>query len=521
MNSITIGVEKKRKIRIPSVLLIGIAIIGMLFSFAAWAISSPVGASPDDDYHLASIWCPTPVANSGCEYRTEGSVITQIKVPKQVAATSGCLAFQTEKDASCTADISNSDSVFTDRFNQGSYPWGYYQFHHLLVGKDVWYSIVVMRVVNLLIGVGGVLIGGGLSPLAIRHHVILASVAAWVPMGVYFIASNNPSSWAISGCMIFATGLLSSTQSSDRRRWALLAMAVYGGLIAITSRADSAFYLFVIALAVWFLVKIDRTQLAPLITSLLLSIIAIRTMLSTGQSRSITGGGGWPVDSGASFARIFVANLLSLPEYIASWWGLTWGPGWFDVPLFGWSTLMMLMLAGGIFFVAAQDVFPRKILGSGVVLGALLGIPVVGMTLRHVHPLAYYQGRYMLPLLGVLLLFWLTRRNKNAQFIAPAQLILFTLVVSVANSLALRRLISRYTHGIQSSDFIAIENAEWWPWSFSPSIAWVVGSLGFFVGVSVLLYMTTRSVRDNILIAAYGSSAETTIDGQNLLDRKD
>ena len=31
----------------------------LLFALAAWAVASPVGAAPDDDFHLASIWCAT------------------------------------------------------------------------------------------------------------------------------------------------------------------------------------------------------------------------------------------------------------------------------------------------------------------------------------------------------------------------------------------------------------------------------------------------------------------------------
>ena len=47
-----------------------IGVIGLVLSVcgvgAAWAVSSPLGASPDDDYHLGSIWCPPPLSESGC-----------------------------------------------------------------------------------------------------------------------------------------------------------------------------------------------------------------------------------------------------------------------------------------------------------------------------------------------------------------------------------------------------------------------------------------------------------------------
>ncbi|QIM19287.1 hypothetical protein G7066_13215 [Leucobacter coleopterorum] len=38
-----------------------LAVIGILLAtlvtFGAWALSSPIGATPDEDFHLASIWC--------------------------------------------------------------------------------------------------------------------------------------------------------------------------------------------------------------------------------------------------------------------------------------------------------------------------------------------------------------------------------------------------------------------------------------------------------------------------------
>ena len=39
-----------------------IALIASVFGTGvAWAVSSPIGASPDDDYHLGSIWCTPPL----------------------------------------------------------------------------------------------------------------------------------------------------------------------------------------------------------------------------------------------------------------------------------------------------------------------------------------------------------------------------------------------------------------------------------------------------------------------------
>ena len=50
------------KIR-PLVLLApALALIALL----AWVFASPIGASPDDDYHLTSAWCAGPSAGDTC-----------------------------------------------------------------------------------------------------------------------------------------------------------------------------------------------------------------------------------------------------------------------------------------------------------------------------------------------------------------------------------------------------------------------------------------------------------------------
>lgn len=42
----------------------GLLLLLMLLTGLGWAVGSPAGSSPDDDYHLGSIWCPRPVEGS-------------------------------------------------------------------------------------------------------------------------------------------------------------------------------------------------------------------------------------------------------------------------------------------------------------------------------------------------------------------------------------------------------------------------------------------------------------------------
>ena len=118
-----------------------IGVIGLVLSVCgvglAWAVASPLGASPDDDYHLGSIWCPPPLADSGCttgytERGTFGPV-----VPESIAATRvACYAFHGNESAVCALNNSDERTMVTDRWDDGNYPWGYYQFHHHFIGHN-------------------------------------------------------------------------------------------------------------------------------------------------------------------------------------------------------------------------------------------------------------------------------------------------------------------------------------------------------------------------------------------------
>ena len=43
--------------------------LALLVVFGSWAVTSPVGASPDDDYHLSSIWCAGGEQSGAVSYK--------------------------------------------------------------------------------------------------------------------------------------------------------------------------------------------------------------------------------------------------------------------------------------------------------------------------------------------------------------------------------------------------------------------------------------------------------------------
>src|SRR5512133_358244 len=87
-----------------------VAAVGVLLLLAvgvAWSVASPLGATPDEDFHLASIWCSALAPSGSCE-RTgvpEDPHVERVIVPAQLLHQSmaGCFAFHPDVAASCQA----------------------------------------------------------------------------------------------------------------------------------------------------------------------------------------------------------------------------------------------------------------------------------------------------------------------------------------------------------------------------------------------------------------------------------
>ena len=70
----------QRRTFIAAFVLVAAAIVASL----AWVIASPVGSSPDEDFHVGSMWCPPPVDETGCQISTKDGE-KAVMVPQSLA----------------------------------------------------------------------------------------------------------------------------------------------------------------------------------------------------------------------------------------------------------------------------------------------------------------------------------------------------------------------------------------------------------------------------------------------------
>uniref|UniRef100_UPI00286A9F74 DUF2142 domain-containing protein n=1 Tax=Salinibacterium sp. TaxID=1915057 RepID=UPI00286A9F74 len=343
-----VRVHDKQSINRPlrGISLIYLAPVLALIALSAWAFASPVGASPDDDYHLVSTWC----ADGGgvlCEPGAEGNTRVVASSFRDML----CFAGLPNQSAECQ-DWGNG-SFETARGNfAGEYPPIFYSAMGVFAGADIQSSALVMRLANAALFVALATALTCLLPAARRNTLLWGWLVTLVPLGMFLIPSNNPSGWAITGVGTAFLALLGWFESVGHPRWALGALYLVGVVIAAGARGDAA--VFVIgATATVLILTANRTRhwaFSALIPAVGV-ILALALLLQSGQVGAGLGGLAGAGVSGAEVAAtapgpglvppdgslqaplsgfsLIAYNLLMLPFLWTGVWG-TWELGWFD-----------------------------------------------------------------------------------------------------------------------------------------------------------------------------------------------
>ncbi|WP_315297990.1 DUF2142 domain-containing protein [uncultured Actinomyces sp.] len=501
-------------------LLAVLLVVAVIAASLAWVVSSPVGSSPDEDFHVGSMWCPPPVDESGCVLSEEDGK-TAVMVPQTAARRFvTCYVLTSDASARCTLEASNDVAAPTSRWDDGNYPWGYYQFAHLFVQHSTNRAVLALRAFNTLAAIG--LLGAiiALADSGLRRAISVALTVAWLPMGFYFITGMNPSSWAMTGTFAFASALLASTRSEGPRRTGLIACALAGAVLACTSRGDSAFFLFVVTVALAFAVPLSRRIVPEAVLACVASALGIWVMSRTNVAASHLASGSDV--SGESWWRIVYLNVSALPDYLRGFVGYLFGPGWNDVSYQGTVSSGASLVVVALLAWSLRSLSWRRVLSAFVVAGAITGVPVVIGLRGHFNNVLTYQPRYMLPLFAVFLLMLLApspARDEGGHllgsrpFRVPQGVAgrvgtgLVAAVWALTNARALYLVIERYAfgrtaHGMPidlSTRNLSDGNEWWWPNApVGPMAVWVIGAVAGVVAIALAAYLWGGVTRERL-----------------------
>lgn len=459
-------------------------ICSIVFSFTAlgsWAFSSAVGSSPDDNFHLASLWCGGGDRTGICE-SVPG--VKAKMVPKLVYESANCYAYRAEQSAQCqNLDLlyPNVEMSLAEHANTiGLYPPIFYAVNSVFISSDPVTSVIAVRLFNSFLAVCLFVILYLLLPRRINHLPIWAIAATVVPLGMFIIPSTNPSSWAVIASGILLFSLLGYFQTTGIRRVLLASLSVISVLIGAGARADFGLYSVLIsALTVFLTFQKSRTFFLSLLLPGAISLIGAYFYFSTNQGVLAAAGLEGASDPTLTTAQLIMINTIRMPLL---WTGIfgSWGLGWLDTILP--ATVWITSLAGFTLLIifGAKRMKQRTIIAASILVFALWLIPLYVLVKSHAVVGTLVQPRYVLPLLIVLAGLLTYRGSNQSQRTFSIIPWVAIALLSAANTLALHRNIRRYTTGVDATGWNLDSSTQWW-WEIpiSPMGMWAIGTISF------------------------------------------
>jgi hypothetical protein len=382
--------------------------------------------------------------------------------------------------------------VSTSGYNKTEYPPHYYDIARNFVSENIESSVLDIRTANSAIGVA-------VLALALSMHrrkswnLALVILALAVPTATFFIASVNPTGLAISGVSAFTLAAVALTQRNQSLREVLApsTVLIIASAMSFGSRRDAAAYCALIGALVLILDAASRLRTRNLLkdeakrfilrpATLLISSLSIvlgLSFLNSGIGSVVTTGLDGDMEDRDGITVLF-SNLTEIPKFFGGlFFGPGWGLGWLDTPLPLIVSLGASIATAVLFWPALNSSkrYERLAFFFLIACIAVLALVPLQADLRYVGETV--QPRYLYPLFVASIM--LTSSRSAASPRMPVVVLAGFLTV-VANSVALRTNIRRYTTGLDVRSWRLDDQIEWW-WSSgpSPSNTWLIGSLAF------------------------------------------
>jgi hypothetical protein len=455
----------------------------LLVSLFSWAFASPIGASPDEDYHLVSIWCAENLHPDLCI--PSATTPEEVTVPATLVEMSNCFAFVPEKSANCPVKSADEKLATTRSNADGGYPPVFYAAQGIFASENLETSVITMRLFNSLVFALLFLATLISLPKNLRFTAMWGFFISAVPLGMFIISSVNPSSWAVISASVLWISLVGFFQTdSQKRKISLGAIAFLATVIGSGSRSDAAVYS-AIAVLVAIVLSFSKMKQRKInvIIPIALIFISILFFFSGGQSSVISNSIPQTPNSVGETVALALANLSRLPELWVGALG-TWGLGWLDTQLPGivWVTSFALFIA--FVFSGLKNSSKAKGLSLSLLFLSLIAIPLYILVKGNIMVGSDVQPRYIYPIMIIFVGVALYQLVPGKDTFSGLQLYIAATGLTIANSIALHVNLRRYVTGIDVQGFNLESLVEWW-WQIpvGPMWVWALGSLAFGIAV--------------------------------------
>ncbi len=465
-----------------------VVLFSLFVSLFSWSVSSPVGSSNDDNFHLASIWCANGTRADLCE---NGSNPSSRFVPYAVSTAGLCFLGDQLVTGACARDttISPNSMVETTRLAGPSSSGLYYRFANLFTSENIELSVILIRLINSLVLVFLLFLAFRASVNQKFPSLAWVFILATIPYGLFFIASTNSSSWLIVGVGAYSYFLmLCATPRRSKVNYYAIAGAICSALVAWSSRGEASPFLVIATSAVvvhrfsGFRALFNRSFLVLSVgVALISSVLFFGSNIASFAVNSFTYG-----DDDSPIMRsahgVFMANIQNLPNYFMGWMGGNPGIGQSDTELPSIVFVCILVSVGFLLFSSFNQSSWKMKMSVALVGVSLIFIPMWILQRSLLLVGEEVQPRYVLPL-WVVFIGLLVFQNVGKQ--TRSQLISVAILLSIANAVALRQNLLRNTIGIDAYSVVNLDKANEWWWQVefipSPMTVWVLGSLGMLV----------------------------------------
>jgi hypothetical protein len=452
---------------------------------SCWAIISPIGAAADDDYHLSNIWCIRGESNNCKIDKANNSVFT----PRLVNSWPPCYVkwpISTES-AECINIVELPlQLVETQRIkNNLDSESIFYLTLNLFVGENILNSIIAMRLFNVLLSSVVLLLALAISPRFIKRALSISWGLTLIPVGIFHIASTNPSSWEISslGAMwaFIATAL--HFYKINKLRYLLSIIGfICLAVMAIGSRKESIYLIILEIMIIYFLHRHRKTYKVfskAYIALLFSGIIVVYYLWNTFHSKLIL-----LVEKSITLKTYLINMIYEIPFFVFSFLGgrnpnfpisnqltyppFTYGVSWNDFEFSVISSNLLWIAYLTLCLLALMHVNSRILYSLLLIIFSFIlvifGFKFLNLQYGIVPFLQIqFQSRYFIPIF-IFFTSVLFINVKPGRRLSPIVISLFLFFVSTAgSSLAWLDVITRFSVGPKSSPFAFTDQLSWWP----------------------------------------------------------
>ena len=459
------------------------------FSFiflGSWAISNPVGSSPDEGSHLVGIWCTELNKSIKCN-NFDGTA----KFSSKLSGDDSCYLHDADQSAEC---LQKQKEIYSDL--TGFTKIKYYYFFSHFVSDNVNFSVILMRLFNVFIFSLCIVF----SYLFLRQDIFIGTIFSFMivglPLGIYLATSISTSSWVILGAIFFVPFLIEILSNLRIRAIPLALLTIMLIYLYTSSRQDGILFIgisLISSVPIFIREVINLKYLSKLrenkiyyriIWTTIIFIVVYAVYFLSSEIGKRAGLGSYASTQAVTNWDI-AYRFTSLISGALGAWGL----GSLEVDMPDFVIISSIFIFFSVIFISLKQSVIETKLTLTIYSYFLIYVIWIFLYRSQLYVGQWLQPRYIIPIMFSLvsLSFVGIKQELFKLYIPQFKIIIFLSTICFAFSLHTN--LRRYTHGLDQLYLNLDKNIEWW-WNFipiSPMQVVFIGVLSYFATWILLL----------------------------------